>query len=98
MVLSPTQEYFTYMEMSPLPLKGCKISAYARHSRPLSREGSLFATPVVTQGLGFFGLIRRTAQFIRLLRHTRGCGESILTQILMGGRKKNGCGEIWRER
>jgi hypothetical protein len=40
-VLHPTQEYFTYMETSPLPVKGCKISAYARRSEPLSREGSL---------------------------------------------------------
>jgi hypothetical protein len=24
-VLNPTQEFFTYMETSPLPMKGCKI-------------------------------------------------------------------------
>jgi hypothetical protein len=24
-VLRPTQEYFTYTETSPLPVKGCKI-------------------------------------------------------------------------
>jgi hypothetical protein len=41
-------------------------------------------TPAVTRGLGFSGLIRRTAQFSRLLRHMRGCGGSILTRILMG--------------
>jgi hypothetical protein len=29
-VLHPTQEYFTYMETSSLPVKGCKILAYAR--------------------------------------------------------------------
>jgi hypothetical protein len=40
------------------------------------------ATPAVTRDLGFSGLIRRTASFSRLLRHTRGRGESILTQIL----------------
>jgi hypothetical protein len=40
------------------------------------------ATPTETQDLGFFGLIRRTAPFSRLLRHMRGCGGSILTQIL----------------
>jgi hypothetical protein len=38
-------------------------------------------TPVVTRGLGFSGLIRRTAQFSRLLRHARICWESILTRI-----------------
>jgi hypothetical protein len=40
------------------------------------------ATPAVTRDLGFSGLIRRTAPFSRLLRHTRGCGGSILTRIL----------------
>jgi hypothetical protein len=43
------------------------------------------ATPTVTRDLGFSGLIRRTAPFSRLLRHTRGCGGSILTRILTGG-------------
>jgi hypothetical protein len=42
------------------------------------------ATPVVTRGLGFSGLIRRTTSFSRLLRHTRGCGGFILTWILTG--------------
>jgi hypothetical protein len=39
------------------------------------------ATPVVTRDLGFSGLIWRTAPFSRLLRHTRGCGGSILTRF-----------------
>jgi hypothetical protein len=38
----------------------------------------------VTRDLGFSGLIRRTAPFSRLLRHTRECGGSILTWILTG--------------
>jgi hypothetical protein len=42
------------------------------------------ATPIVTQDLGFSGLIRRTAPFSRLLRHAWGCWGSILTRILMG--------------
>ena len=42
------------------------------------------ATPVVTWGLGFSGLIRRTAPLSRLLRYTRGCGGSILPRILTG--------------
>jgi hypothetical protein len=41
-------------------------------------------TPAVTRGLGCSGLIRRTAPFSRLVRHTRGCGGSILTRILTG--------------
>jgi hypothetical protein len=47
------------------------------------------ATPAVTRDLGFSGLIRRTAQFSRLLRRTRGCGGSILTRILTGV-------DVWR--
>jgi hypothetical protein len=42
------------------------------------------ATPAATRDLGFSGLIRRTAPFSHLLRHTRGCGGSILTRILTG--------------
>jgi hypothetical protein len=42
------------------------------------------ATPAVTRGLGLSGPIRKTATFSRLLRHTRGCGVSILTRILTG--------------
>jgi hypothetical protein len=42
------------------------------------------ATPAVTRGLGFSGLIEKTAPFSRLLRQTRGCGESILTRIVTG--------------
>jgi hypothetical protein len=42
-------------------------------------------TPAVTRDLGFFfGLFRRTAPFSRLLRHTRGCGGSILARIFTG--------------
>jgi hypothetical protein len=41
------------------------------------------ATPAVTRGLGLSGLIRRTAPFNRLLRHTREYGGSILTRILL---------------
>jgi hypothetical protein len=32
------------------------------------------ATPAATRGLGFSGLIRRTAPFSRLLRDTTVCG------------------------
>jgi hypothetical protein len=40
-VLRPAQEFFAYMETSPLSVKGCKILAFARCSGPLIREGSL---------------------------------------------------------
>jgi hypothetical protein len=42
------------------------------------------ATPAETRGLGFSGLIRMTSPFCCLLRHTRGCGGSILTRIFTG--------------
>jgi hypothetical protein len=45
-------------------------------------QGRIFIVPhLLTQSLGFSSLIRRTAPFCRLLRHTRGCGGSILTRI-----------------
>jgi hypothetical protein len=47
------------------------------------------ATLAVTRGLGFSGLIQRTAPFSGLLRHTRGCGGSILTRILTGFHHRN---------
>ena len=40
--LCPTREFFTHMETSPLPVKGCKFwQVYARHLWPLSSEDSL---------------------------------------------------------
>jgi hypothetical protein len=83
-VLRPAQEYFTYMETSPLPVNGtikippCSKALSAEH-RP-----KFCSPPAVTRDLGFSGLIRRTAPSSRLLRHTRGCGEPILTRILTG--------------
>jgi hypothetical protein len=44
--------------------------------------------PAVTRGLGFSGLIRRTAPFSRLLWLTKGCGGSILTRLLKGKKKE----------
>jgi hypothetical protein len=48
------------------------------------------ATPAMTQGLGFSGLIRRTAPISCLLRHARGCKGSILTWVLAGAREREG--------
>jgi hypothetical protein len=51
-------------------------------------QGWIFIVPylLVHRALGFSGLIRKTAPFSRLLRHTRGCGGPgpILTWILIG--------------
>jgi hypothetical protein len=46
------------------------------------------ATLAVTRGLGFSGLIRRTAPISSLLRHTRGCGGHILTRIRITTKRK----------
>jgi hypothetical protein len=53
-VLRPAQELFTYMETSPLPVKGCKIQAYAGRSGPLSREVSLSCHICCDTGPRFF--------------------------------------------
>jgi hypothetical protein len=56
-VLRPAQELLTYVETSPLPVKGCTISTYM-----FSAQGLLigrdfyYAIPVVTRGFGFFCL------------------------------------------
>jgi hypothetical protein len=65
------------METSPLPLKDWKFGPLLR-TLPWSRKGL-----AVTQGLGFSGLIRRTASFSHLKQHTRGCWGHILTCIEM---------------
>jgi hypothetical protein len=48
------------------------------------RGGGVSSTPAVTRGLVFFffGLIRKTAPFSRLLRRTRVCGGYTLTRTL----------------
>jgi hypothetical protein len=83
-VLRPAQEYFTHMETSPLPVKGCKFRPMLGSQGLWAGRDLYRATPAVTRDLGFTGLIQRTAPFSRLLRHTRGCGGSILTRILTG--------------
>jgi hypothetical protein len=94
-VLCLAQEFFTYIAGEGLQNLGlCSaLRAFERHHcrwraakfRPmLGAQGLYRATPAVTRDLGFSGLIRRTAQCIRLLRHTRGCGGNILTRILTG--------------
>jgi hypothetical protein len=53
-VFRPAQEFLTYTETSPLPVKGCKILPYARGSGPLSREGSLSCHTCCDTGTRFF--------------------------------------------
>jgi hypothetical protein len=73
-VLRPAQEFFTYMKTS---ITICRWRT-ATFRTMLGAQG-LWAgrdryrsTPTVTRGLGFSGLIRRTAPLSRLLRHARG--------------------------
>jgi hypothetical protein len=81
-----------------VPLKNISIIWWCHHCRwratkfrPMLGAQGLWAgrdlyraTPAVTRDLGFSGLIRRTAPFTHLLRHTKGSGESILTRIITG--------------
>ena len=60
--LRPAQELSTYIETSPLPVKGCKI-----YYRPMLDAQGLWAgrnlyraKPAVTRDLDFSGLIRKT--------------------------------------
>jgi hypothetical protein len=53
-VLCPAEEYFTDMETSQLPVKDCKIKAYARRSRPLRWDWSLSCHTCCDIGLQFF--------------------------------------------
>jgi hypothetical protein len=53
-ILRPAQKFFTFMETSPLPVKGCKILSYARRSGPLRREGSLSCHTCCDTGPRFF--------------------------------------------
>jgi hypothetical protein len=60
---------------------------YALLSKYFRRYGSPVATPAVTRGLVFSGLIRRTAPFSCLLQDTKGCGGSSRTRIFKGFRE-----------
>jgi hypothetical protein len=95
-VLRHALEFFTYVETSTLPVKGCKILAYAQCSGPLSRGDLYRATPTVTQGLGFPGLIQRTASFSHLLRHAWGCGGSILIRYWRRDPASAMCAKWWQ--
>jgi hypothetical protein len=89
-VWRPVQEFFTYMETTPLQVKGCKMYVYAWRSWPLSREESLSCHTCCDTGPRFFRSHPKDYnKFSRLLRHTRRCGGSILTRIFTGYRSRN---------
>jgi hypothetical protein len=62
--------------------RAAKLRPIVSAQGPWVRRGLYRATPTVTRDLDFSGLLRRTAPFSRLIRHTRGCGGSILARIL----------------
>ena len=87
-VLRPAQEFFTYI----LPVKGCKVWSFDRHSGPSSRKGSLNIVPhLLWHGTSVFRSHPkdRPGPFSLLLQHTRGCGGSILTRILTSCYQEN---------
>ena len=53
-VLRPTQEYFTHMEMSPYAGEGLQILAYTRHLWSLSSEGSFTCQHLLQHGTSSF--------------------------------------------
>jgi hypothetical protein len=57
-VSCPAQEFFTYKETSPLPVKGFKFRPMLGAQGLLSRGYLYGATPTVRWNLGFSGLIR----------------------------------------
>jgi hypothetical protein len=74
-VLRPFQEFFTYIWRSHhYRWRAVKFSPMLGAQGLWAGRDLYRAAPAVTRGLGFSGLIRRTAPFSRLLRHTRGCG------------------------
>jgi hypothetical protein len=81
MFLRSAQEFFTYMETSSMPAKGSEYRPMIGAQGLWARRDLCRATPAVTRGLGFSGLIQRTTSFSRLLRLMRLCGGCILTQI-----------------
>jgi hypothetical protein len=84
-VLRPTQEFFfTCMETSPLPVKGCKIYAYAWRSRPLCTKGSLSCHTCYDTGPLFFRSHPKDSPIQSPVTTQRGCAGFILTRILTG--------------
>jgi hypothetical protein len=70
------------METSPLPVKGCKIQAYARLLGPLSREGSLSCHTCSDTGPRFTRSHPKDRPIQSPLITHKGCGGFILTLIL----------------
>jgi hypothetical protein len=53
-VLRPAQEFFTYMETSPLPVKGCKNLGLCSVLRVFEQGGIFIAPHLLWQGASVF--------------------------------------------
>jgi hypothetical protein len=74
------QEFFAYMETSPIVVKGCKIYANARRSGPLSREGSISSHICNDTGFRFFrSHPQDQPHSVASYDTQRGCGGRSLT-------------------
>jgi hypothetical protein len=71
-VSCPARESFNHMETSPSVAKGCKFTPMLVALGLWAWRNLYRATSHVTRDLRFFGVIRRTTPFSRLIRHARG--------------------------
>jgi hypothetical protein len=85
-VLRPAQEFFTYNETSPFASK--RLQKGLCSALRAFEQGGIFIVPhLLWHGVSVFLVSSEgppMALFSRLLRHTMGCGGSILTRILTG--------------
>jgi hypothetical protein len=86
-VLRPAQEYFTYMETSPLQVKVCKLLGLYSALRAFEQGGIFIVPHLLWHRASVFpvsseGPPHSVASYDT---HTRGCGGSILTRIPTGG-------------
>jgi hypothetical protein len=78
-VLCVSQEFFTYMETSLYHWRAAKFKPMLGAQGLWAGRDLYRATPAVTQGLGFSGLIWTVTSYVWL---ARGWGGPVLTQIL----------------
>jgi hypothetical protein len=85
-VLRPNQEYFTYeYEDVTITSEGLQnLGLHAWCSRPFEQEGIFIVPHLLWHGTSVFPVSSEGLPHSVALRHTRGCGGPILTQILTG--------------
>jgi hypothetical protein len=83
-VLRFAQEFFTEMQTTPMPMKGCKFRPMLGTQGLWAGRDLHHATLTVTRNLCFSGLNWRTAPFSRLLWHAWWGRGQILSRIPTG--------------